>query len=456
LTRLAKSQISEKLIDDAKNFIQQGDQKALGRLLEEMMPADVADLIEHLDRDERISIFNVLEPEGAGDVLVEIEPPVQGRILEGLDNQAISEIVQGLESDDAADLVGDLPADRAKEIIETLGEDVSQDLEKLLPYPDDTAGGLMGLEYMAIRDDATVGDAIRLIREKREEVGNLYYIWVVDDFGRLVGVISLKDLVLEPSSDRKIREIMNPEVISIHPDADQEEVVHLVKKYDLVNIPVVDAQHRLIGRITHDDIIDVIEEETDEDISFMVGVINQEITEDSPLKISRARLPWLIAGLLGEIVSALVISRFETSIEKIIALSFFFPVIMAMGGSTGNQAATIVVRGLATGDISLLKIGRRLLVEMKVALLNGLICGVLLGAIVGLWISDFRLGSVVGLALVVIVLNASFLGASVPIALRKLHFDPALGTVPFVATSNDILGLLIYLIFVTSYLRFVG
>jgi magnesium transporter len=456
LTSLAKSQISEKLIDEAKGFIQQGDQKALGRLLEEMMPADVADLIEHLDSDERISIFNVLEPEGAGDVLVEIEPPVQGRILEGLDNQAISEIVQGLESDDAADLVGDLPADRAKEIIETLREDVSQDLEKLLPYPDDTAGGLMGLEYVAIRDDATVGDAIRLIREKREDVENLYYIWVVDDFGRLVGVISLKDLVLEPSSDRKIREIMNPEVISIHPDADQEEVVHLVKKYDLVNIPVVDAQHRLIGRITHDDIIDVIEEETDEDISFMAGVINQEITEDSPMKISRARLPWLVAGLLGEIISALVISRFEASIEKIIALSFFFPVIMAMGGSTGNQAATVVVRGLATGDISLLKIGKRLLVEMKVALLNGLICGVLLGSIVGLWISDFRLGSVVGLALMIIVLNASFLGASVPIALRKLHFDPALGTVPFVATSNDILGLLIYLIFVTSYLKFLG
>jgi magnesium transporter len=454
LTSLVKSQISEKLIDEVKGFIEQGDQQALGRLLEELMPADVADLIEHLDSDERISIFNVLEPEGAGDVLVEIEPPVQGRILEDLDNQAISEIVQGLESDDAADLVGDLPADRAKEIIETLREDVSQDLEKLLPYPDDTAGGLMGLEYVAIQDDATVGDAIRLIREKREEVGNLYYIWVVDDFGRLVGVISLKDLVLEPSADRKIREIMNPEVISIHPDADQEEVVHLVKKYDLVNIPVVDAQHRLIGRITHDDIIDVIEEETDEDISFMAGVINQEITEDSPVKISRARLPWLIAGLLGEIISALVISRFETSIEKIIALSFFFPVIMAMGGSTGNQAATVVVRGLATGDISLLKIGKRLLVEMKVALLNGLICGVLLGFIVGFWISDFRLGSVVGLALMVIVLNASFLGASVPIALRKLHFDPALGTVPFVATSNDILGLLIYLIFVTSYLKF--
>jgi len=454
LTNLGKPQISEKLIDEVKNFIEQGDDEALGRLLEEMMPADVADLIEHLDSDERLFIFKVLEPEGAGDVLVEIEAPVQGRILEGLDNEAISEIVQELESDDAADLVGDLPAERARAIIGSLREDVSQDLEKLLPYPDDTAGGVMGLEYVAIHADATVKDAIHLIREKREEVENLYHIRVVDDFGRLAGVISLKDLVLE-AGDRKIREIMNPEVISVHANADQEEAVHLVKKYDLVNIPVVDEQHRLIGRITHDDIIDVIEEETDEDISLMAGVINQEIMEDSPLKISRARLPWLIAGLLGETISALVISRFEISLERIIALSFFFPVIMAMGGSTGNQAATIVVRGMATGDISLLKIGKRLLVEMKVALFNGLICGALLGLIVGFWIADFRMGSVVGLALVVIVLNASFLGASVPIALKKLHFDPALGTVPFVATSNDIMGLLIYLGFVTSYLRFI-
>ncbi len=448
-------QISDKLVEDVKDLVQEENHSALRRIVDDMRPADVADLVEHLDDEERLFVFELFEPENAGDVLVEIEPPFQGRILEDLDNKAISEIVEEMDSDDAADLVGDLPADRAREIIKTLTEDVSQDLEKLLPYPEDTAGGIMGLEFVAINAEATVSDAVRMIREKREEVENLYHIWVVDDYKRLVGVISLKDLVLEPP-ERKIKDIMNPEVISVTAHTDQEEVVHLVKKYDLVNIPVVDEQHRLVGRVTHDDIIDVIEDEVDEDISLMAGVINQDITEDSPLKISRARLPWLIGGLLGEIVSALVISRFEGSLEKIIALSFFFPVIMAMGGSTGNQAATVVVRGLATGDISLLKIGKRLLVEMKVAVFNGMICGVLLGLIVGYWVSDFRMGSVVGVALVVIILNASFLGASVPLALKKLNFDPALGTVPFVATSNDIMGLLIYLGFITSYLRFMG
>ena len=221
---------------------------------------------------------------------------------------------------------------------------------------------------------------------------------------------------------------MNPEVISVYVDTDQEEVAHLVTKYDLVAIPVVGNDHRLVGRITHDDIIDVIKEEADEDISLMAGVIDQGIAEESTLKLLRARLPWLVAGLFGEILAAVVISQFESSLKKIIALSFFIPVIMAMGGSTGNQAATIVVRGLATGDISLVKIGRRLWVEMRVALMNGLICGILLGLVVGFWLSDYELGLIVALALVLIIFNAGLIGSAVPFALKKLNFDPALGT----------------------------
>ena len=227
----------------------------------------------------------------------------------------------------------------------------------------------------------------------------------------------------------------------------------MVKKYDLVNIPVVDNSHRLVGRITHDDIIDAIEEEVDEDISLMAGVIDQEIAEESTIKISRARLPWLIAGLFGGILAAAVINQFESSLEKIIALSFFFPVIMAMGGNTGTQAATVVVRGLATGDISLMNIGKRLWMEMRVALVNALICGVLLGLIVGSWLSDFSLGSIVALALVLIIVNAGVIGSAVPLALKKLNIDPALATGPFVTTSNDILSLLIYLGLVTLFLR---
>ena len=443
--------IDGKLIEEVKHFAEQGNLQGLKNLIDDMRAADLADLIEHLDPEERLFIFNLLEPDGAGEVLVEIETPVQERILKDLDNQAITEIVQGLDSNDAADLVGDLPDDRAREIIERVGDEVSGELEKLLPYPEDTAGGIMALEFVAVKADASVKDAIDTIREKREEVENLYYIWVVDDLGKLVGVISLKDLVLEPT-DRKISDIMNPEVISVHVDTDQEEVARLVKKYDLVAIPVVGDDQRLAGRITHDDIIDVIEEEADEDISLMAGVIDQEIAEESTLKISRARLPWLIAGLFGGIIAAAVINQFESSLEKVLALSFFFPVIMAMGGSTGTQAATIVVRGLATGDISLMNIGKRLWMEMRVALVNALVCGILLALIVGTWVSDYGLGSVVGLALVLIIVNAGVIGSAIPLALKKWNIDPALATGPFVTTSNDILSLLIYLGLVTIYL----
>ncbi|MFH1350629.1 MAG: magnesium transporter [Pseudomonadota bacterium] len=444
--------LSEKLIEDVKGYIQERNRVTLMRLISDMPPADVADLIEHLNLEERLYIFELLEPQGAGEVLIEIEAPVQGSILSELDTQVISDIVQELDSDDAADLVGDLPAERAKEIMEAVEDQVSAELKRLLPYPEDTAGGIMALEYVAVKADVTIQEAINTVREKREEVENVYYLFVVDDSNKLMGVVSLKDLVLEPP-ERKVRDVMNPEVVSVGVDRDQEEVYHLVKKYDLVSIPVVDEEGRLVGRITHDDIIDVIEEEADEDMAFMAGVIDQEITDVSTLRISRARLPWLMLGLMGELIAAMVVYHFVASLEKIIALACFFPVIMAMGGSTGTQASTVVVRGLATGDISMLHIGKRLWVEMRAALLNGLIIGSILGVIAGFWLSDYRLGMIIGSAMIIIILNAGFIGSAVPLVMKKINIDPALATGPFVTTSNDIFGLLIYLGLITLFFK---
>ena len=444
--------IDGKIVEDVRNYIEQQNESALKKFLDESRAADLADLIGHLKPNERIFIFNLLEPEGAGEVLMEMEPPVQEGILKELDNRTITEIVQELDSDDAADVIGDLPAERAREVIEAVDDEVTEELEKLLPYPEDTAGGIMGLEFVAVKAGVTLRDAIETIREKKEEIENLYHIWVVDDFGRLVGLVSMKDLLLEPP-ELKVNEIMNPEVISINAMADQEEVVYLARQYDLINIPVVDEHHRLIGRITHDDVIDVIEEEVDEDISLMAGVISEEITEESTLKISKARLPWLIMAIFGELIAALVITNFETTLKEIIALTFFFPVIMAMGGNSGTQAATIVVRGLATGDVSLVHAGRRLWREMRVALLNGLICGTILGIIVGIWLSDPKLGLIVGMALILIIMNSGLIGASVPLVLKRFNIDPALGSGPFVSTSNDIFSLFIYLGLITIFLH---
>ncbi len=445
--------LTEDLIRNVKELIKSRDQKGLREVINRLSPADLADLIEHIDKDERIFIFEILDPEDAGEVLKEVESPFQESILNELDNDAVSEIVQEMDSDDAADIVGDLPQERIREIIERVHKDVSDELKRLLPYPPDTAGGIMALEFVAVNQEATIQEAIQKIREKYKEVKNVYYLFVVDDEGRLVGVVSLKDLVVH-SPETKVKEIMNPDVVSAVVDMDQEEVYHLVKKYDLVTIPVVDRNGKLLGRITHDDIIDVIEDETDEDISLMAGVMKQEITEQSPFKISRARLGWLILGLAGELIAATVIKQFESSLQRIIAISFFFPVIMAMGGSTGNQAAAVAVRGLATGDIGLVNMGRRVWLEIKVAVLNGVILGIILGMVVGMWLSDYKLGFVVALALIVVVLNAGFMGASLPLIFKKLNIDPALATVPFVATSNDILGLLIYLGMITVFLKY--
>ncbi len=444
--------VDGKLIEDVKALLSQKNRDALATLIAQMRAADLADLIMHLDADERLYIIQMMEPEEAGEVLIELEQPVQGRILRDLDNQSLSQIVEELDSDDAADLVGDLPAERAREVIEAVAAQVSEELEKLLPYADDTAGGIMALEFLSVKADVTVLDAIESIRERGKEIEYLYSIWVTDDYDRLVGVISLKDLVLAKPSTQ-INTIMNPEVISVNVKTDQEEVARLVMRYDLVNIPVVDNYNRLVGRITHDDIMDVIEEEADEDISLMAGVFDQEITEESAMRISRARLPWLVAALFGGLFAALVIRRFAASLEQMIALSFFFPVVMAMGGNTGNQAATLVVRGLATGDVTFVNIGKRLWMELRVALVNGLICGGILGIVVGFWLGDFRLAAMIAMALVFIILISGIIGSAVPLALHRLNVDPALAAGPFVATSNDILGLLIYLAIVTAFLR---
>jgi len=439
------------LLDNIRNMIQEQAYSDMERLIEELHPADLADLVEHLESDEILAVFKLLTPDRAGEVLKEISAPIQEKIANELDDQTITQILNELNSDDATDIFSYLPRERAQKIISLVQPDVSEELQKLLGYETDTAGGIMALEFVSVNANSTIQEAVETIRKKREEVENLYYVWVIDDFGKLVGVVSIKDLVLEPQ-DKKINDIMNSDVMSVDVDTDQEEVARIAKQYDLTHIPVVTAQHKLIGRITNDDIIDVIEEEANEDISLMAGVLDQEIAEESALKISRARLPWLLLGLFGGLLSAIVINHFHGSLEKILALSFFIPVIMAMGGNTGTQAATVVIRGLATGDISIVHTGKRLLTELWVALINGVLCGILLGLVVAFWLSDPKLGVGVGVSLITVILFSGSFGAFVPFLLRKFNIDPALAAGPFITTSNDILGLLIYLSIITHFL----
>jgi len=439
------------LLDNIRNMIQEKTYSDMEKLIEELHPADLADIVEHLESDEILAVFTRLTPERAGEVLKEISSPIQEKIAHELDDQTITNILNELNSDDATDIFSYLERERAQKIISLVQPEVSEELQRLLGYETDTAGGIMALEFVSVNANADIRRAIESIREKREDVEKLYYVWVVDDYGKLVGVVSMKDLLLEPI-DTKIQDIMNSDVISVDADIDQEEVARIIKQYDLTHVPVVNGQHKLIGRITNDDIIDVIEEEASEDISLMAGVLDQEIAEESALKISRARLPWLLLGLFGGLISAIVINHFHGSLEKILALSFFIPVIMAMGGNTGTQAATVVIRGLATGDISIVHTGKRLLTELWVALINGILCGILLGIIVAFWLSDLQLGLGVGVSLITVILFSGSFGAFVPLLLRKFNIDPALAAGPFITTTNDILGLLIYLSIITRFL----
>jgi magnesium transporter len=441
----------KKLLDSIKPMIENKAYQELENSLAPLHPADLADLLEHLEGEERTSVFSLLNPERAGEVLTQISPPIQESLANALDDQSLTQILNELGSDDATDIFSRLPRERAEGILRLVKPEVSEELKRLTGYETDTAGGIMALEFVSVTANSTIGEAIEKIREKSQEVEKLYFVWVVDDLGRLVGVVSMKDLLLEPI-DTKIKDIMKTEVISVDVGTDQEEVARIVKQYDLTHVPVVNGQHKLIGRITIDDIIDVIDEEASEDFSLMAGVMDQELAEESALKISRARLPWLLVGLLGGLVSAIVINHFHGSIEKILALSFFIPVIMAMGGNTGIQASTVVIRGLATGEISIIRIGRRLLTELWVALINGILCGILLGFAVSFWLSDLPLGIGVGVSLITVILFSGAFGSFIPLLLKKFNIDPALAAGPFITTSNDILGLLIYLSIITRFL----
>ncbi|MCU0646329.1 MAG: magnesium transporter, partial [bacterium] len=302
----------------------------------------------------------------------------------------------------------------------------------------------------------TVDQAIEELRSKADEIEDIYYLYVVDESEKLVGVARLTDLILAKGTT-EISEIMDRDVVSVTTDMDQEEVANLARRYDLVSIPVVDKIGRLLGRITFDDVADVMEEEASEDIQRMAGISDEEeFREKSIFRISQVRLPWLLVGFSGELVSAYILHNFEASLNQIIAAAFFIPIIMAMGGNAGIQSSTIMVRGMATGEIGLYDIRRRLFREILVSVVNGLLCGLLLFVVVTFWLKLPKFGIILASVLMLVILNASFVGSLVPVILRKIKIDPAIATGPFITTSNDVLGLLIYLGLITVFMPYLN
>jgi magnesium transporter len=421
-----------------------GTPSEIVRGLAGLHPADIAAALDRLDPEITARVLGELDTETAADVIIHLEEHTLEDVLAILDPPEIAGIATELDSDDAADVVGALDIDKQAEVLSELEPDERREVEELLQYTDESAGGIMASEVVYVSQDATVETAIETVRAAADEVEEIHNVYVTDRRGRLTGVLPLRALVLARHGAR-VGDVMEPDVVSVSTEMDQEDVADVFRKYDLVAVPVVDPSGKLIGRITVDDIIDVIHEEADEDISRMVGTSDEEIHEDSVLKVSRIRLPWLVIGALGGIASATVMSLFHLSLEKVLALAFFVPVITAMGGNVGLQTSTIIVRSMRSERGLVEEGGSRLLREWRIALMNAAILGAAVLLIVGVWFGDLALAVIVGGSLATVILVAATLGTVMPFALRRVGVDPAVAQGPFVTTLNDVVGILVYL-----------
>ncbi|MBN1541589.1 magnesium transporter [candidate division KSB1 bacterium] len=443
----------KEIVENLDYLVKVHDATKLKNLILDIHPADLADIIRELDQEPRSFLFSLIDPETASDVLLELDEVSRNELVERMGIDRLSSIVVEMDSDDATDVLAEMSKDTAQQVLSRLDSKERAEVEKLIVHDEDTAGGIMALEYVAVNEDDTVDDAIQRIRQKAQEVDEIYNVYVIDRARRLTGVLSLKKLLLS-KHHMLIRDIMKREVISATAEKDQEEVANIFRRYDLVSLPVVDQFNRLVGRITIDDIVDVLHEEANEDLNRMAGIDEDEIPQEmSTFRISRFRMPWLLVAFVGEVLSAFILKSYEASLQEIVATAFFIPLIMAMGGNSGIQASTIVVRSIALEGLT--DRWSRLWRELKVSLVNGLIMAVLVVGMVNLFFSDDPLfGVVIGLAMLFVMINAAVVGTLVPYVLLKFDYDPAIATGPFITTSNDVFGLLIYLTMTMAYIRF--
>ncbi|MDQ7065531.1 MAG: magnesium transporter [candidate division KSB1 bacterium] len=445
----------ETIRDDILFFIREKQNAKLLNILLSMHPSDIAELIQSLDDETaRLYLFNLLDAELASNVILELDDFTREKLVEQLGRTRLTALVDEMDSDDATDFLAELSEEVAEEVLKSAEEEGVQEVRQLMKHKEDTAGGLMALEIVSVRDDSTVREAIQEIRKKAEEVEDVYNVYVVDRDGKLVGFLTLKDLILHPG-DTPVAKVMHRDVHAVPVTMDQEEVANFARRYDLIAVPVVDEQGRLLGRITIDDIVDVMQEEAEEDIQRMAGLADdEELRETSVIKIARVRLPWLFTGLMGGLISATVLSFYQASLEKVLSLAFFVPVITAMGGNVGIQSSAIVVRGLATGEIDFKDIFKRLVKELKISFMNGAILAMVIFLVVRIgWHEQVGIALLVGGALLTVIFVASVIGTTVPLILKKLNIDPALATGPFITTSNDIVGLFIYLALASQFLE---
>lgn len=406
--------------------------------------ADIAEILDKLNNEEAKYIYFQLEEEVQADVLMELEEDVRDRFLASLSSKEIADQLENLDSDDAADILGELSDEQIQEVISQMEDDeAAEDIVDLLNYDEDTAGGLMQKEFIQAKLDWPVNRCLVELRRQAEDVEKVYTIYVVDDLNKLVGVLSLKRLLFASPKTKIIDLYQDKNIISVKTSDSSEDVAKIMEKYDLVSVPVVDLQNKLVGRITLDDVVDVIKEEADKDFQLASGISERIESNFSIWRNTRARIPWLIIAMLGGTLGAQVISRFEGGITEIPALAFFIPLITAMGGNVGVQSSAIVVQSIAKGNDQFAGILTKMYKEFLVALINGLLLSGLIFGIAS-YFENSTLGLVVSISLFTVILFAATFGTLIPLVLNRYNIDPALATGPFVTTLNDIVGLFIY------------
>lgn len=438
-------ELTKDFIDQLREAIVEQNIEWIENQILDLHFADIAEILDRLSRDDAKFVYYLLDEEIQADVLMELEEEVRDRFLSSLSSKEIADQLENLDSDDAADILGELSDEQVQEVISQMeDEEAAEDIVDLLNYDEDTAGGLMQKEFIKARIDWPVNRAIVELRRQAEDVEKVFTIYVVDDFNKLIGVLSLKRLLFA-SPNTKIADLYHGKnIISVKTSDDSEDVAKVMEKYDLVSIPVVDLQNKLVGRITIDDVVDIIKEEADKDFQMASGISERIESTSSVWKISRARLPWLLIGMLGGILGAQVISGFEASITSVPALAFFIPMITAMGGNVGVQSSAIVVQSLAKGnDIYFGNIFKKIAKEALVALVNGVFLSLLIYSI-GVIFESTTLALVVSISLFTVIIFAAIFGTLIPLILDKYKIDPALATGPFVTTLNDVFGLFIY------------
>jgi len=453
LEKLASFQFSQEFLDRFSEAIEERNDAFIRESLESARHEDVSLLLEEFDPEDSKYVLELLEKEVASDVIEDLDEDIRSEILTTLNPKEIAEYIDGIETDDATDILNDLPVKIREEVIAGItNPEKANNIVELMRYEEDCAGGLMAKELIKANVNWNVVRCIEEIRSQAENVEKFYAVYVVDEDDRLLGRVALRELILS-KSNTKIADIYNDEVISVFTYQDQDEVAEIMQKYDLEALPVINVSGKLVGRITIDDIVDVIKETADEERNLMAGISEDVEPDDSVWLLSRARLPWLIIGLIGGIFGSKFIGLFQNDLQKVAALAFFIPLIIATGGNVGVQSSALVVQSLANMNSFVSGPWGKFLKTLLVAIINGIVLGIIIFAFVYLSF-DYKLAFVVAVALFSNVIFASLVGTFIPLLLDKFGFNPALASGPFITTTIDLLGLGLY--FTVAHFLYAG